>query len=255
MSGSLMDFTITPPKLKPKRGCFSVLKTLACVLGPLTVPTIVYVKAVHSVLLSITGTFFSDISAWWNFRRKKNLPYVNFAKNSPKPVRPPFLDLRRKSLNVSGGATNLLPLKRQLSSPTKKSSNPLNCPKLVEARPPVPVLVETPSVTTSPVLLGHRSLSSSSGDSDGPDTPQQPTIPTPTKRRVISAGLISLSPLANTPKTEPISKRRLEFPEPVNPTPLRPSDNSHLQQTVPTFAYTECNVENLLNQNFSFFHM
>ncbi|GBN89116.1 hypothetical protein AVEN_205762-1 [Araneus ventricosus] len=40
--------------------------------------------------------------------------------------------------------------------------------------------------------------------------------PFPTKRRVISAGLISLSPLANTPKTEPISKRRLEFPEQVN---------------------------------------
>ncbi|GBN98054.1 hypothetical protein AVEN_73058-1 [Araneus ventricosus] len=144
------------------------------------------------------------------------------------------------------------PSSRTFQPGNERASNPLNCPKLDEARPPVPVLVETPSVTTSPVLLGHRSLSSSSGDSAGPDTPQQPT---PTKRRVISAGLISLSPLANTPKTEPISKRRLEFPEQVNPTPLRPSDNSHLQQTVPTFTYTECNVENLLNQNFSFFHM
>ncbi|CAL1278380.1 unnamed protein product [Larinioides sclopetarius] len=328
MSRNLTDFTITPPKLKPKRRIdilFLILKQLACVLGPLTIPTIVYgvegfttlfwcilgiasftsflfltldiqkVKdlteylkinqcggirclikvssmtlvfgggtyAYHTHLYEvfcvclfvagvITGTFLSDITAWWNFRRKKNLPYMNFRKNSPKPVRPSFLNLRRKSLNVSACATNLLPLKRQLSSPTKKSSD---YPKLDEAKPPAAVLAETPNVSMRPVLPGYPSSSSSSGDSDGPDTPQQSTTLTPTKRRVISAGLISLSPLATTPKTEPISKRRLEFPGSFNPTPLKPSaDNLHLPE-IPTFTYTECKVENLLSQNFSFFHM
>ncbi|KAF8788258.1 hypothetical protein HNY73_009784 [Argiope bruennichi] len=329
MSEKLMNFTITPPKLKPKRRIgllLSVLKALSCILGPLTVPTIVYgvegcttlfwwtlgISFFSSLLLLtfdiqkvkdlkeyfkinqcggircliklglmilvcgggtyayhihfyelfsaclfvtgvIIGTFFSDITVWWNFRKNKNLPYVNFTKNSPTPIRPTFLDLRRKSLNAPRCASNLLPLKRQLSSPTKKPSNSLNSPTLDEVKS-VPLSARSPSVSMSPVLLKYPSLSSSSAESDVPEVPQQISITTPTKRRVISAGLISLSPLANTPKTAPAPKRRLELPGRINPIPMRPSDISY-HQTTPTFTYTECNVENLLSQNYSLFHM
>ncbi|GBN98053.1 hypothetical protein AVEN_73057-1 [Araneus ventricosus] len=81
MSGSLMDFTITPPK----RGIgllLSVLKPLACVLGPLTVPTIIASSGCTTLFWCILGIHPSPVSSFY-FRCSEGQGLDRISQNQP----------------------------------------------------------------------------------------------------------------------------------------------------------------------------
>ncbi|CAL1290389.1 unnamed protein product [Larinioides sclopetarius] len=216
MSAVPKDFKITPPKVKPQRGTglvLLVLRTLVCILGPSIIPLTVYFLEGCTNLFFWTLGFGSVISAiLLTFDHGNVKDLMQYLKISCCEV-----ICRRKRLHLPFHYTNLSPIKQ---SSAAKNSCPLRSQTLDE--------VDLPQSTTAPTIIeipvDRPSSSSSSGELNRKVSQKFPNL-TPTKRRMISAALLSLSPLKNrmdaSAKRSPFSKRRLKFPGFVSPRHLK----------------------------------
>ncbi|GBN80780.1 hypothetical protein AVEN_22764-1 [Araneus ventricosus] len=250
MSVVYLDFKITPPKVKPRRGMslvLLILRPLICVLGPSIVPLIVYlVEGCTNLFFWMLGfgSLISLILLIVHLGKVKDV--IQYLKTSCCEA-----IYRSKLFQVPSHCKNLSPLKP--SSPTKNSPDPLRSHTLDGFDLPQST---TSTIVEMPISIDCPPSSASSGELHGVGVSQQPVIFTPTKRRVISASSVSLSPLRNetkaSKKTLPFSKRRLGSSGSVPPRHLGLLDASNLP-TILESPYADCNVDILQSRNLSCF--